>query len=80
MEESFFPLEELWERLLSGEPGQVREAFVSLGASEQAAVLGHLERMVSEVGWQPEQRASARAALGALQGVEPAKGSRTTSP
>ena len=66
MEEPLFPLEDLWSQLLSGEPGRVREAFASLGADEQAAVLAHLERMVSEDGWQPVQRDSARAALLAL--------------
>jgi hypothetical protein len=70
MEEPIFPLEELWERLLSGEAGQVLEAFSSLGADEQTAVLAHLERMVSEEGWQEAQRASAGAALEALRGFE----------
>jgi hypothetical protein len=70
MEDPVFPFEELWERLLSGEPGQIREAFALLGADEQAAVFAHLERMVSEEGWQPGQRASAQAALEALRGSE----------
>jgi hypothetical protein len=70
MEEPVIPLEELWERLLSGDASQVREAFASLSAAEQAAVLAHLERMVSEEGWQPSQRESARAALEALHGTE----------
>jgi hypothetical protein len=63
-------LEELWERLLSGAPAQVREAFAPLGADEQEAVLAHLERMVSGEGWQPAQRAAARAALEALRGAQ----------
>jgi hypothetical protein len=60
------PLEALWDRLLSGEPELVRQAFVGLDPDERQAVLAHLERMAGEPGWQPEQRASARAALAVL--------------
>jgi hypothetical protein len=59
-------LETLWDRLLSRQPEQVREAFDSLAPGEQAAVRAHLERMASEPGWHPQQRASAQAALAVL--------------
>jgi len=38
-------------------------AFDSLEINEQKAVMDHLQRMMSESGWQPGQRESARAAL-----------------
>lgn len=60
-------LESLWNELLSRQPKRIRRAFASLDPSEQNAVLAHLHRMVSESGWQPEQRASAQAALSALE-------------
>jgi NADH:ubiquinone oxidoreductase subunit E len=59
-------LELLWEDLLSRQPETIQEAFASLDPSDQKAVLTHLQRMVSESGWQPEQRLSARAALDVL--------------
>ena len=58
--------QEFWDELLSGEPERVHAAFASLGAGERRAVIAHLGRMASEPGWQPEQRASAQAALGIL--------------
>jgi hypothetical protein len=60
-------LEVLWEDLLSRQPDRVRAAFAKLDAPEQQVVLTHLQRMVSERGWQPEQRISAQAALKALK-------------
>jgi NADH:ubiquinone oxidoreductase subunit E len=59
-------LELLWEDLLSHQPETIQAAFASLDPSDQKAVLTHLQRMVSESGWQPEQRLSARAALDVL--------------
>ena len=58
--------QEFWDKLLSGEPERVRAAFASLEEGEKQAVMAHLGRMASEPGWQPEQRASAQAALGIL--------------
>jgi hypothetical protein len=60
-------LEDLWDDLLSRQPKQVRSAFAALDLSDQKMVLAHLERMARETGWQPEQRASAVAALKALE-------------
>ena len=60
-------LNALWDDLLSRLPERVRAAYASMAAPEQKAVLTHLQRMVSESGWQASQRASARAALKALE-------------
>jgi len=60
-------LEALWNDLLSRQPELIREAYASLDKPNQAAVFTHLQRMVSEAGWQPEQRASAKAAIHALE-------------
>ena len=59
-------LELLWDELLSRQPERIREVFGSLDAPSQKIILTHLETMVRETGWQPEQRISARAALLAL--------------
>jgi len=56
-------VEHIWDKLLSREPGSVREAYSTLDNEEQAAVLAHLRKMVSEPGWHPEQRKSADIAL-----------------
>ena len=61
-------LETLWDRLLSRQPAEILAAFERLPVSEQAAVLAHLRRMAEEDGWQPGQRASAKAALEILAG------------
>jgi hypothetical protein len=58
--------EMLWDELLSRQPERIREVFDSLDAPSQKIILAHLETMVRETGWHPEQRISARAALHAL--------------
>ncbi|OGO11641.1 MAG: hypothetical protein A2Y53_05345 [Chloroflexi bacterium RBG_16_47_49] len=60
-------LEALWNDLLTREPERIRKAFYSLDPPSQGFVLAHLQRMLSESDWQPEQRLSARAALQALE-------------
>jgi hypothetical protein len=55
-----------WEVLLSREPDRILAVFASLSPPEQEAVIAHLEKMVSEPGWQPGQRLSAQAALDAI--------------
>jgi hypothetical protein len=69
MDDNLDPLESLWNRLLSGEPELVRRTFTSLDEAERRAVFTHLERMASEPGWLAEQRASAQAALAALDSL-----------
>jgi hypothetical protein len=60
-------LEVLWNDLLSRQPELIRAAFDSLDKPTQKTVLTHLQRMVSEAGWQPEQLASAKAAIHTLE-------------
>jgi hypothetical protein len=60
-------LEALWDDLLSRQPERVQAAYTSLETSERQAVYSHLRHMARDPGWQPEQRASARAALQALE-------------
>jgi hypothetical protein len=60
-------LEALWNCLLSRDEELVRETFTSLDPENQRTVIVHLQRMVCESGWQPEQQTSARAAIRALE-------------
>ena len=66
-------IESLWDRLLSRKPEEILPAFQSLHADEQGFILKHLVRMITEEGWQPSQRESARIAMEAL-GHKPADG------
>lgn len=61
--------EYLWETLLSREPDRILLAYESLQPDQKIAILEHLQKMVSESGWQPEQRNSAQAALDAIPKV-----------
>jgi hypothetical protein len=61
--------EYLWETLLSREPDRILLAYESLQPDQKIAILEHLQKMVSESGWQPEQRNSAQAALDAVPKV-----------
>jgi hypothetical protein len=56
-------LEQLWDNLLSRQPDRIQLAYTSLDTHNQKAVLAHLHRMVTEPGWQAEQRQSAEAAI-----------------
>jgi len=59
----------IWETLFSREPDRILLAYESLQPDQKLAVLEHLEKMVSETGWQPEQRNSAQVALDAIPKV-----------
>jgi hypothetical protein len=59
-------LDILWDDILSRQPALITAAFASLDPSDQQAVILHLQRMVSEDGWQPEQRLSAQSAIEVL--------------
>ncbi len=61
--------EYLWETLLSREPDRILLAYESLQPDQKIAILEHLQKMVSESGWQPEQRNSAQSALDAIPKV-----------
>jgi hypothetical protein len=62
-----FDLESLWEGLLSRDPQQIKNSYQTLSTQEGQSVLAHLKRMVTEPGWNAEQRVSAKAALDVLQ-------------
>lgn len=66
MNEGNNELEALWEALLSRQEQLIIRAFNKIDPQEQQAILKHLNRMVSEPGWQPEQVTSARTALNIL--------------
>lgn len=55
--------ENIWEILLSRQPVKVLAAYESLAPDQKKLVREHLEKMINEAGWQPEQRISAQAAL-----------------
>ena len=58
----------IWGQLLSRDPELIRQAFSVLDKNTQKGVLDHLNKMVVEEGWHPEQQVSAQAALQALIG------------
>jgi hypothetical protein len=55
--------ENIWDMLLSRQSVKIEQAFTSLESDQQKAIMDHLQGMVAEPGWQPEQRVSAQAAL-----------------
>jgi hypothetical protein len=57
------PVQNPWEEILSRESEKILAAFAALNASDQQAVLVHLQKMATEPGWHPEQVASALEAL-----------------
>lgn len=61
------PLAIFWDAILSREPKRILSVFQILDTATRKAVILHLERMVSEEGWQPEQRISAQTALDVVQ-------------
>ncbi|MRR31618.1 hypothetical protein EG834_15105 [bacterium] len=60
------PLEIFWDAILSRQPDQILAAFTPLDSIQRQQLIAHLQRMVIEDGWHPEQRKSARAALDIL--------------
>ena len=58
--------ENIWDMLLSRQPVLIEKAFAFLESDQQKAIMDHLQRMVAEPGWQPEQRVSAQAALNTI--------------
>lgn len=63
-------LEEIWDDILSRRPARIRRRFSMLDKASQKEVMNHLNRMVSEDGWQEVQIISARAALAVLENPE----------
>jgi hypothetical protein len=68
MSEPTKPIEIFWGHLLSRDPEQIWKAFSELDQDTQKGVLDHLNKMVVQEGWHPEQQASAQAALQVLAG------------
>lgn len=66
MTEALDPLEIFWDAILSRRPDQIRAAFAPLKAEDRRQLIAHLQRMVNEEGWHPEQRKSAQTALDTL--------------
>jgi hypothetical protein len=56
-------IEQLWDDLLSRQPDQIDSMFNHLNQSERRKVIEHLNRMLTEEGWHPEQKKSAVIAL-----------------
>ena len=69
MDEPTHALESLWENLLSRQPDRIKLALNGLTLEEKRSMIAHLKRMAEEVGWHPEQRAYAQAALAALSEI-----------
>ena len=63
-------LEEFWDIMLSRETEQIIIAFQGLSKEEQKNIHKHLNRMVLEDGWLPEQRTSAQTALVVIEKAE----------
>jgi hypothetical protein len=53
----------IWEMILSRQSEIIGKVYESLDPEQRETVLDHLRRMVTEPGWQLEQRISAQAAL-----------------
>jgi hypothetical protein len=61
------PLAIFWDAILSREPERILSVFQILDMATRKAVIVHLQRMISEEGWQAEQRISAQVALDVVQ-------------
>jgi len=64
------PLEKFWNAVLSRQPQRIRSAVKPLDTAARHALAEHLQRMVSEEGWMPQQRDSAQAALDVLSDLD----------
>jgi len=63
------PLSDFWDAILSRNPRLIRDTFVLLDESSRKAVINHLQKMITESGWHPEQVKSAKAALVIIRGI-----------
>ncbi len=61
------PLERLWNDLLSRDERLIQQTFESISPMEQQMIVAHLQKMVSEEGWQKEQIDSAAEALSVIR-------------
>jgi hypothetical protein len=60
-------IEEIWEQVLCRDSESIRKAFAALDRNDRRSLTIHLQKMVTETGWQPEQRKSAQIALDAIK-------------
>lgn len=60
-------LEKTWDAILSRDKDAIQHGFDALDDESQKAVLQHLRKMATEVGWHPEQVRSAQIALRSLE-------------
>jgi len=60
------PLALFWDAVLSRQPERIRAVVAPLDTATRKSVVAHLQRMIDEAGWHPEQRQSAQAALDAI--------------
>jgi hypothetical protein len=67
MDQSQDELETLWDALLSRQANLILMAFNTLDKEGKEAVINHLRRMSTEMGWHPEQATSAKSALDVLE-------------
>jgi len=56
-------IEDLWTNLLSRNEADILSAFKMLNKEDKTTVINHLNKMVTEDGWHPEQVHSAEYAL-----------------
>jgi hypothetical protein len=62
MPDSQYP-DDTWEEILSRRPRRIQRVFAALDVATRLEVLQHLNRMVTEDGWQEVQITSAAIAL-----------------
>lgn len=67
----FLSPEVIWDAVLSRESTRILSTWHKLNQEEQNTLLAHLERMVNEEGWHPEQVISAQCALDAIKAPVP---------
>ena len=68
LNESF--LEQAWDDLLSREPDKISRRYKSLDQDSRLTVKQHLQKMISEEGWHPEQALSAQSALDVINKMD----------
>jgi hypothetical protein len=58
--------EMMWDLLLSRNAALIKKTWLSLGESEQSAVLSHLIDMANKTGWMNQQTGSAKVAINVI--------------
>ena len=67
---SIFSSEDLWSEILSQDREAINRVFEFLDADASQNIKSHLEKIISEDGWHPSQKASASFALGVINDLE----------